>query len=133
MNKQMIFDTVRAHLLRQNRPSVNDIGCAYRGEGGTMCAVGCLIDDRYYDPHFEGDNLISRDVQKALELSGISATTDDGQLNEIGRLLEDLQQAHDKVADTLVVPDSGGCFRERIEQQLAHLAQVYDLKMEPLT
>lgn len=65
MTKQETFDRVAAHLLTQNRqaqavygdpkwaPYV-ELACAYRGDGGTMCAVGCLIPDDRYRPELEG-------------------------------------------------------------------------------
>ena len=45
------------HLVKQGKKSVNvheGIGCAYRGRGGTMCAVGCLISDQAYSFKMEG-------------------------------------------------------------------------------
>lgn len=62
---QQVFDKVAKHLLTQNARSVRktpdedycDAGedqCAYRGDDGKMCAVGCLISDEEYTPYFEG-------------------------------------------------------------------------------
>lgn len=51
---QEIFDVVARHLLTQGRTALNDQGCAYRGDDGCKCAVGCLIDDEDYRPTFEG-------------------------------------------------------------------------------
>ena len=54
MTGQEIFDSVLAHLRKQGDASLNASGkCAYRGEGGTACAVGCLIPDELYDPRIE--------------------------------------------------------------------------------
>lgn len=54
MTGQEIFDGVLAHLRKQAKASLNTRGkCAYRGEGGTACAVGCLIPDELYDPRIE--------------------------------------------------------------------------------
>lgn len=66
MNKQEVFEKVAKHLLKQNAKAraivhdtdpdaiYNDIpGCAYRGDNGTKCAVGCLIPDELYKPDFE--------------------------------------------------------------------------------
>jgi len=47
MTKQEIFNTVSAHLLKQNERSwdwANNI-CRYRNTEGMSCAVGCLLDD----------------------------------------------------------------------------------------
>ncbi len=53
MTPQEIFDKVVNHLRAQGAKSEMDSPvdgpiCAYRGEGGLMCAVGCLIPDSDY-------------------------------------------------------------------------------------
>lgn len=53
--RQEIFDKVARHLVTQGKRSMlSSKDCAYRGCGGTSCAVGCLIDDEFYDERFEG-------------------------------------------------------------------------------
>lgn len=64
MNQQEIFDKVATHLITQGKQSLcywrqtewsqPDLGCAYRGDDGTMCAAGCLIPDDEYSRAFEG-------------------------------------------------------------------------------
>lgn len=55
---QSIFDTVAKHLLTQGEQSYDEVyGCLYRGPEGRTCAIGCLIDDKYYDPDMEGRNI----------------------------------------------------------------------------
>jgi hypothetical protein len=56
MTQQEIFDHVSTHLFTQGGRALADDGrsCAYRGEGGTSCAIGCLITDDRYVPHMEG-------------------------------------------------------------------------------
>lgn len=54
---QYVFDKVITHLLEQGQQSRTSSGCTYRDdtEGKVLkCAVGCLIDDQYYNPIFEG-------------------------------------------------------------------------------
>lgn len=58
MTKQEIFDTVVKHLADQGCRSIThvDVGtryCAYRGEHGRKCAIGCLIPDSEYVPRLE--------------------------------------------------------------------------------
>lgn len=62
MTNQELFDKVANHLLTQGIPSMRDLPdesghirqrCAYRGDNGTKCAVGCLIPDDQYDPNME--------------------------------------------------------------------------------
>lgn len=66
MGLQEIFDKVATHLLTQGEKSMLphdhvvflnphlNIECAYRGENGLSCAVGCLIPDDKYDEYIEG-------------------------------------------------------------------------------
>lgn len=53
------FDAVVAHLYKQGKKAMSGKGCAYRGENGTMCAVGCRIPDEMYDPKMEGQFVFS--------------------------------------------------------------------------
>lgn len=58
MTPQQAFDRVAKHLLEQGRKSMGTMpdgssACAYRGEDGTACAVGCLIPDECYDEVLE--------------------------------------------------------------------------------
>lgn len=58
MSLKDLFEDVEKHLLNQNCKSVptgdfarghsGNIDCAYRGQNGTSCAVGCLIPDTMY-------------------------------------------------------------------------------------
>ncbi|USV40975.1 hypothetical protein [Xanthomonas phage BUDD] len=94
---QDIFTKVATHLLTQNEksmgefPHIEGLGCAYRGENGKMCAVGCLIKDEFYDPSFENETVESDSVISALEQSLGREIT----LEEVS-LLEELQGVHDK-------------------------------------
>jgi hypothetical protein len=53
------FDEVVKHLYKQGKPAVDTNensflpSCKYRGEGGSMCAVGCRIPDSVYIPRME--------------------------------------------------------------------------------
>ena len=104
MTEQKIFDSVLAHLRKQGKASLNAKGkCAYRGEGGTACAVGCLIPDELYDPRIENWTVESI---LGLRANGAGACENEayrevlariaghlGQENEY--LLAALQEAHD--------------------------------------
>lgn len=53
-----IFDHVKQHLLTQNvRSTLGNGLCAYRGENGCKCAIGCLIPDEVYKPEIEGSSI----------------------------------------------------------------------------
>ena len=87
---QEAFDKVVAHLLRQGKASRNSLGqCAYRGEGGTSCAVGCLITDEEYRPDMEGEAVVSLLLRGEISLPSLRGI-DAG-------LLRSLQITHDNV------------------------------------
>ena len=114
MTEQEIFDSVLAHLRKQGRASVNGQGkCAYRGEGGTSCAVGCLIPDELYDSRIENWTVESI---LGLRANGAGARENEayrevlariaghlGQENEY--LLATLQEAHDHKLAKSDLPD----------------------------
>jgi hypothetical protein len=94
MNLQQIFDKTANHLLKQGTQSVleDDDTCAYRGQDGLMCAVGCLISDDAYNWYLEGTSVDDcKKVQKALRNSGIKFDAD----GQVMRLLTLLQNIHD--------------------------------------
>ena len=58
MTDQTMFDTVVAHLLTQNKRSMDYEGtCRYRSDDGTKCAIGCLISDDMYEEGLEGNGV----------------------------------------------------------------------------
>jgi hypothetical protein len=87
---QAVFDKVVKHLLTQKRRSMGTELCAYRSEDGAMCAVGCLISDKAYDPKIEGSSVYHLRVQERLAESGVPT------YNKMKFLLTDLQYIHDR-------------------------------------
>ena len=87
---QTVFDKVVKHLLTQKRRSMGKKLCAYRGKDGDMCAVGCLISDKAYDPEIEGFVVSLPLVQGKLAESGVPTH------NKMIHLLTDLQYIHDR-------------------------------------
>lgn len=89
-----LFDKVRHHLMKQCQQSKgvngNENLCAYRGDHGLTCAVGCLIDDKFYNRELEGLRITSYEVRRAVERSQHVRLTQD----ELSMLF-DLQQMHD--------------------------------------
>jgi hypothetical protein len=67
-------------------------GCRYRGQDGTKCAVGHLIDDAHYDPDFDDDicplTAHDPDVIAAVRASHPNHTIDPA-------ILQQLQEVHD--------------------------------------
>tara|TARA_R110002167_G_scaffold211843_2_gene416461 strand:- start:1282 stop:1638 length:357 start_codon:yes stop_codon:yes gene_type:complete len=94
MDMQEVFDKCYTHLITQNK--VSSIGgdmCDYRGQDGTMCAVGCLIKDEHYSYILENESVDdSTAVHGALEASGVD--TRQPTINMLARL----QQTHDLVS-----------------------------------
>lgn len=93
MTLQEIFDTVVAHLRKQGKAAIRvgpgGPGCAYRGDDGTMCAVGCLIKDEFYHEKLEGHPIAAHFVMIAVRRSI-------GDLPVGGlTLLSNLQDIHD--------------------------------------
>ena len=94
MNLQQIFDKTASHLLKQGIQSTldDDDTCAYRGHDGSMCAVGCLINNDAYSWNLEGKSVDDcKRVQTALRNSGIEFDAD----GQVMRLLTMLQTIHD--------------------------------------
>lgn len=79
MDKQLVYDMVRDHLMNQYEKSmsISSVGssCAYRGEKGLMCAIGCLIPDELYSPDIEGTSTHDLPVS-VLDAIGVDDDTD---------------------------------------------------------
>src|SRR5688572_9122307 len=94
MTNQEIYDAVKAHLLAQGkRAAVSDLpgsSCAYRGQNGTKCAVGCLIPDDEYSPEIEGLSVSSPQPEMSglMEFLGFTREQREG-------ILSNLQVIHD--------------------------------------
>lgn len=73
MKLQTIFNRVKKHLLEQNKKAINLKGnCQYLHTDGLKCAVGCLINKKYYKSKFEEIGIIgasSIPIRKAVLLS----------------------------------------------------------------
>lgn len=95
MDQQEVFNKVYRHLLTQGERSestftvdgIDRPGCAYRGDEGRKCAIGCLIDDDRYTPELETRGAGHPLVEDAL---GYSLLSHDDRC-----LLKRLQDVHD--------------------------------------
>lgn len=97
-----IFNHVVDHLRKQGTKSVVNFAgmCAYRGDGGTMCAVGALITDDEYRRFFEGSTIqiVISDRMKDIEDISDEFLVTNSLKNRIKPNLEmlmDLQIFHD--------------------------------------
>lgn len=96
---QQVFDKVVTHLLTQNERSVLGEKCAYRvhKDGKTLkCAVGCLINSRFYNSLLEGHRAHKPEIIKVLKASGIEVETQIGDTDTLLSLLSNLQAIHDR-------------------------------------
>lgn len=89
--EQSIFDKVVIHLRKQNAKSLDLItnACAFRGENGKKCAIGCLISDEEYTSDMESYGYL-RLLEEAYPKLFVS-TLDLNSKKLIGRL----QRIHD--------------------------------------
>ena len=93
-DRQAAFEHVAMHLLRQGKKSLRWGHCAYRGDDGLKCAVGCLISDEDYDPAMDnegGEGGVSLDTQRGACL--VWPALDDCPLTVDE--LQELQRVHD--------------------------------------
>jgi hypothetical protein len=132
---QEVFDRVVTHLRTQGKPSKDVTGsCSYRGINGTSCAVGCLIDDEFYDPELEGHSLpalhqlvpgyAAPNYENQLEINACKGVLEALE-KSLGRpvrgslleMLKELQNAHDNEA------------YDDWELRFESVAEAYDLEM----
>lgn len=83
--EQQVFDHIKNHLLSQGERSMkSEELCGYRGQGGTICAAGCLIPDDVYNEDWESK-------------CWRSLVVDEGVSPYHGTLILEMQMIHDKV------------------------------------
>lgn len=91
--EQKVFNKVARHLLRQGKKSLTKGTplCAYRGEGGTRCAVGCLVPNHVYIQRIERLNVYALDGDVGQHLDKLVVTRG---------FLSQLQKIHDSYMTT---------------------------------
>ena len=89
--RREIFKRVVSHLLKQGKKSTDNRHCMYRGHNGTMCAVGCLIDDEHYSVDIENESLDDVSNAKIAVEKSIGKTLN---AEDMG-MLQALQRTHD--------------------------------------
>lgn len=91
MTIQEIFDKITQHLLTQRKVSLDIEGiCQYRNPEGLKCAVGCLIEDQYYDKSLEG-----KEVNIEVVYSAVLKSTRAQRSTEFLLMLKKTQVIHD--------------------------------------
>ena len=65
-----VFEFVKQHLLTQGQKSSSSTSCYYRDPNGLSCAVGCLIEQQFYNVGLEfhngDDPVVIEAVKKSL-------------------------------------------------------------------
>ena len=127
---QEAFNKVVNHLLSMKQRSVtsNKLGesCKYRGHNGSMCAIGCLINDEFYNEYFDirgfgADNIEIRDALIASG-NGIRDKNIDQDL-----FYKQLQCIHDRNNSWYFHKNLG--LNERGLRKLINFANTYNLKI----
>lgn len=102
MTLQEIFDTSVGQIIKQGGMSKKANGmCAYRGDGGMMCAVGALMDDEIAEAADALDPEYGADVGKVVD-AGLLKCFDSEELE----LMADLQGSHDEAFDVYCFVDA---------------------------
>jgi hypothetical protein len=122
MNTQAVVDKILTHLWDQGRVSHDPLGmgCAYRGEDGTKCAIGILIPDDIYSPDMEGKSFhqLCRRYDVVADLPEIQA------IKQVGEVL---QQLHDNLHG---MPDFRKRLRNRAQAWLSDYGLTVNLPTE---
>lgn len=85
-----VFDYITSFLFNQGDRSIKDDNtCAYRGLDNMKCAIGCMIEDRFYHETLEDCTPYDTNVQNAIRLS-----VPNYELNE--QFLSNMQYTHDQ-------------------------------------
>jgi hypothetical protein len=115
------FDAVVEHLFKQGRRSMNGRHCAYRGEEGTSCAVGCRIPDDYYDSVIDhGTSMTTTGLSTVLQRYPEHFPPEVHAYHEMFRKLQDV---HD-----MAITHSGGLFsKTSLRDDLVTVAREFHL------
>ena len=115
-----IFNYVVLHLRKQGTKSLSPDKetCTYRGNNGTMCAVGALIADDEYDPSLEGRSIYHLAIEKDLLPTSLS-----NRIYPNLHMLMDLQDFHDNILEYV-----DGSFTEDSEIHIKELRKKWEIK-----
>ena len=101
-NNVEVVEYVRDFLLNQGKKSMSmpnsndDTKCAYRGVKDLKCAIGCLIDNKFYNPYFEGNRVVDANMNVNKEIvEALQKSIPNWEIDLI--LLDKLQTIHDRL------------------------------------
>lgn len=117
-----VSERMRDHLIKQKHRASNVTNlpngtvssfCAYRGQNGTMCAVGCLIDDAHYNAEMErmsaGTDKVSTGVAKSLNISldrEFVDVAEERRINAFISMMDEWQSFHDQYEDGATISEA---------------------------
>ena len=131
LNRQLVFDTAVAGLYKQGRSSMREDGetCAYRGENGTMCAVGFCIPGNRYKAEFEGK---AADADEVLEMVGAKFGVADTRASWEGGNgdKEFLLAMQDQLHDGIELKLTPSKFRRALRGRARKFAKQHGLKVD---
>ena len=117
ITNQEALDQASEYLRSMPHRSRRKDFCAYRGDNGLKCAIGCLIPDEKYDPKMDGNGSINAVYRIFPSLHELF---DKNQLS----FLRDLQGVHD-------LPSNWSPKGFQGEGSLTALAAQYGLQYKP--
>lgn len=114
-----VFNYVVNHLRGQGCQSLFEEKnvCAYRGDSGTMCAVGCLIADDEYGHSLENNSIV------ALFEKNLLPTDLKERIEPNLHMLSDLQTLHDNYLEY-----ENGEFTEDVQAHIGSLRVRWNIK-----
>lgn len=120
---QELFNAVVTHMLGMDGPCKDERGnCAYRGPGGTACAVGALLPGSALELYDDVISEFLREYRCAVYESEADEMPELERLEESEEMLSELQDAHDSAESW-----NGGLNFAGVKH-LLDIAGFYDLK-----
>ena len=84
-----VFEFVKQHLLTQGQKSSSSTSCYYKNPKGLSCAIGCLIENEFYN-----DNLEFKNGDDPIVIDAVTKSLPNWVINK--NMLLDLQVVHDE-------------------------------------
>lgn len=123
IDPQLTFDYVANHLRKQGKQAIGDNGCAYRGDGGTMCAAGCLIYGEDYSPRMEGTIVSDSEIDRSNPTCQLISSLVESYGHSV-KVARHLQSVHDGCRDFRVL-------EKRLQDAASALGLAYTPPVKP--
>jgi hypothetical protein len=103
-----VFEFVKQHLLNQGQKSEGKSSCFYKQKNGLSCAIGCLIENEFYN-----DNLEFKNGDDPIVIDAVTKSLPNWVINK--NMLLDLQVVHDEYE-----VEEWECKLQELEEQTFH-------------